>query len=407
MDNESRFAVGIDVGTENVRAVVLRVSRNKANGVSVIGYGKAQNGGMHKGVVSDLYGPAEAIDKMLYDVEKMSGTDIDSAYVSINGSHIGSVITTGMITIENSGNGGEITEDDIRRVEDQAITGQVPANRNILAILPINYTIDGQTGIRDPLGMTGTRLEIKANVVSALAPNCENLTKSMMAGKLETLRQIPTAMAAARAVLTERQMENGVAVIDFGAATTSVAVYDEGDLQFTGVVPVGSNNITNDLAILLQITTDVAEKIKLKYVSAEFPEGDDDIMIGHGSESAIFSRNQINQVVKDRLDDIFERVEKMLRAAGFAQKLPEGIVLVGGGAKMRGIEGFVKGKLKMATRIGIPGTDLAGVADKIEAPEFATAIGLALMMSEENLAEMEAPKKKSGGFFKGLFGKKK
>lgn len=401
MDEASKFAVGLDVGTENVRAVVASVGRDGA--ISVVGYNEGPNAGMSKGVVANLTGPAESIDKMLGEVERMSGYEVDSAFVSINGAHVMSVKAEGMIAVGAEDH--EITDEDMNRVEDAAVIGRVPANRAILDVLPLSYTLDGQGGIKDPLGMTGSRLELKASVISALAPNELNLKKATEGAKVTAEKVVPSVVAAARAVLSERQMENGVAVVDLGAATTSVAVFEEGDLQYVGVVPVGANNITNDLAIVLKIDTDIAEEIKRRYVTGLFLSGDD-MVIKRGGEEMIFSREQVNEVVKDRLTEIFERVRKELKIAKYDRRLPEGIVLVGGGAKMADIDSFAKEQLEAATKIGKP-TGLGGVADAIEKPEYAAAVGLALMAARDggvgripmNKKKNTKNKKKSGGMF--------
>ena len=403
MEEQSKYAFGIDVGTENVRAVALEI-RNEDT-IKVIAYGEAKNErGMRKGIVTDLYGPAEATDKALKIAESMSGVNVDAAYVSINGSHISSEKVSGMIAVSS---GSSITSEDLDRLEDTAMSGRITNNRQVLDVIPINYTLDGQTGIRQPLGMTANKIEIVANVVSGLTPSVDALGRAMASANLRVLRFMPTSVAAARAVLTEKQMENGVCVIDFGASTTSVAVYDEGDLQYIGVIPAGSVNITKDLAISLEINTEAAEDIKLRYVSADFVPADKEITMRHDGETITFSKNDVNAIVKDRLVDIFEHVAEHLARAGYAQKLPEGAVLVGAGSNMRGLSGFVKEILKMATRIGKPGEGLRGVIEDIEKPEFATAIGLALSMADDGkFSGMDEEKEKKPFSLFGLFKKK-
>ncbi|MBQ3430965.1 cell division protein FtsA [Candidatus Saccharibacteria bacterium] len=402
MDETVRYAVGLDVGTENVRTVVA--SLTKEGQLSIVGYNEAKNTGMRKGVLANLAGPADAIDKMLGEVERMSGYEIHSATVSINGSQLLTTKTEGMIavgTVEH-----EINEEDLYRVEDVAVTGRVPANREILDVIPFGYSIDGQEGVRDPIGMTGARLEMKANVVSALQPNCTNLRRAMEGAKLEVERIIPSVVAGARAVLNERQKENGVAVVDLGAATTGVAIYEEGDLQYVGVVPAGSNNITNDLAICLEINTEVAEEIKRRYVTGSF-SGEKDIVIKVNREEMVFEREKVDEVVRARLAEIFEKVKKELKKAGYEKRLPEGAVLIGGGAKMRDIEVFAKTALEMSVKIGAP-RDLGGVATAVEKPEYAAAVGLMLASVEGggNRDFKQGNKaKKTGGFLSGILKK--
>lgn len=407
MDNDNRFVTGLDLGTENVRAVIATVSKDGQ--VAVVGYNDGKTAGMRKGVPANLTGPAESIDKMLGEAERMGGYEVRSAFVSIGGSQILSTKTEGMIavgTVEH-----EINGEDLDRVEDVAVTGRIPANRDVLDVVPLEYALDGQGGIKDPLGMSGARLELRANVISALTPNCENLKKATLAADVKAERLIPGVVAAAKAVLTEKQKENGVAVIDLGAATTSVAVYEEGDLQYVGVVPAGSNNVTNDLAIVLAIDPDMAEEIKTRFVTGDFnSEKSPVIKIGkEGKTERAFDRKEVEAVVEERLAEIFGEIRKKLKAAKYDQRLPEGIILTGGGAKMRDIELFAKQSLEAAVKIGVP-QGLGGVSEAIEKPEYATAVGLALLAAEASAVSAtpkskKSPKIKSPSFLKKLFSK--
>ncbi|MBR3233593.1 cell division protein FtsA [Candidatus Saccharibacteria bacterium] len=406
MDEIAKFAVGLDVGTENVRAVVATVGKDGS--MSVVGYNEGPNSGMRKGVVANLTGPAESIDRMLGEVERMSGFEVNSAYVSINGAHVMCTRAEGMIAVGAEDH--EISDDDLARVEQAAVVGRVPANRDILDVLPLSYTLDGQGGIKDPLGMTGSRLELKASVLSALAPNSLNLRKATEGARVTAEKLVPSVVAAARAVLTEKQMENGVAIIDLGSATTSVAIYEEGDLQYVGVLPVGAHNITNDLAIMLKIDTEIAEDIKHRFVAknlaGEEPEGD--IVIRRNREELAFSRAEVNQIVEDRLSEIFDGIRKELKAAKYDHRLPEGVVLVGGGAKLKDIAVYAREALEASTKIGLP-KKLGGVADAIEKPEYATAVGLAMMAAAESGQAVQAKTKskshKSAGKKSGVLGK--
>lgn len=391
MDETSRYVVGLDVGTENVRAVVLATS--KSGEFSVVGFNEGKSSGMRKGIVANLAGPAGAIDRMLGEVEHMCGQDVNSAFVSINGSQVCSIKTEGMIavgTVEH-----EIDGNDLDRLEDVAVMGSIPTNRSVLDIVPLEYAIDGQRGIKDPIGMSGTRLEMRVCVVTALTPNVENLKKATETANVVSTRVVPSVIAAARAVLTEKQKENGVAVVDFGATTTSVAVYEEGDLQYVGVVPAGSNNVTNDLAIVLAIEPELAEEIKERFVTGNFG-GEKSAVIRVGKEERAFERKEVDQVAKDRLTEIFTEVRKKLKAAKYDQRLPEGIVLVGGGAKMRDIDVFAKEVLEASVKIGIP-LGLAGMANDVTKPEYATAVGLAMLSADEIGQEFSENTRKKPG----------
>ena len=403
MDEISRYAVGLDVGTENVRAVVASVAKDGK--LTVVGYNEGKNAGMRKGIVANLMGPAQAIDKTLGEVERMSGYEINSAVVSINGAQILTTRVQGMIAVGTGEH--EISDADLDRVEQVATTGRIPANRDVLDVVPLYYALDEQGGIKDPIGMTGARLEMGAAVISALSPNCQNLKKATETAKVTAERMIPSPVAAAKAVLSEKQRENGVAVVEMGAATTGVAIYEEGELQYVGVVPAGSNNITNDLAIVLEIDTEIAEEIKRRYVSGTFSETKD-VVVKVGRDEYTFERGKIDEVVRARLLEIFEKVRKELKKAGFDKRLPEGIVLTGAGAKLRNIDVFAKEVLEAAVKIGVP-ENLSGVADAIRRPEYATAVGLMLFSAEGANRAVKAKKlgknEKKGNILGRIFGK--
>ena len=394
-DQLPRFMLGIDVGTQYIRAVALSEYQGE---ISVIANSEVKNnGGMSKGVITNLTGPVESLNRAIVAIDQTSGKSLKTAYTSINGSQVGAVKTQGMISIM----GGEaISPNDLKRIQEMSLAGVIPNNREVLKIIPTNYIVDGQTGIRDPLGMNAMKLEMQASVISALAPSCINLRKLTENVSVDSLELVPTAIASARLVLTEQQKDNGVAVVDLGASTTSVAVFMDGFLQHYAVLNAGANNITNDLAIGLAINPSVAEEIKLRYVSADCPESDKAIVARIGDETVSFTKDEVNQIVRERLIDIFEHVEKILKQAGYAQKLPEGLVIVGGGAMMRNLDKFVKDLLGMAVRIGKPTEKLGGVFDLVDNPKYTTALGLALMMYDDDLMSGEADtEERSGGFF--------
>jgi len=404
MQEQSRYAVGIDVGTTMIRCVVGHVDTTTGT-PTIVGVGEYPNSGMRKGSVSNLNGPSEAIDKALGDAERMSGYQVNDATVSINGSHILSTRTDGMIAVGMSDH--EVNEEDLYRIEDVATTGKVPANRKILKVVPFNYTLDGQGGIKDPLGMTGTRLEISANVVSAMAPYVANLEKAVEGATVRPNDVVPSVMAAATAVLDDSQMENGVAVIDLGGATTGVAVYEEGDLQYVGVVPYGGVNVTNDLAIGLKIDPEIAEKVKLQHASAVNRNKSSKVTVKHDKETLEFDIADIDEIVEARIEEIFEAVNKELEKAGRAGRLPSGAVLAGGASNMKSIVDFAKNQLGVAVRRG-KAKGYGGVVDNVNKPEFAAAIGL--MLADINpdgyhsvAADASKTGAKSGGFLSSLF----
>jgi cell division protein FtsA len=380
MQEISRYAVGIDIGTTTVRCVVGHIDPTTGT-PTVVGVGQAPNHGMRKGAVANLTGPAQAIDDALGEAERMSGYQVDGASMSINGAHILSTKADGMIAVGAMDH--EINHEDLRRIEEVATIGKVPANREILEVVPHTYRLDGQDNIKDPIGMTGTRLEINANVVSVLAPHLGNLQKSAEMAKVLPHAITPAVLAAARAVLGEQQMENGVAVVDIGGATTSVAVFEEGDLQYVGVVSLGGNNITNDLAIGLKTDPEIAEQVKLAHAMAIARGKTETISIKHEKETHTFDSGDVDEIVEARLEEVFQAIQKELKKAGRAGQLPSGVVLTGGSAKIKGIADYAKEKLGLAARVG-KSKGYGGVAEHIEEPQYATAVGLMLIDSQDS-----------------------
>lgn len=386
MQEYSRYAVGIDIGTSTVRAIVAHIDQTTGAPI-IVGTGVAQNSGMRKGEVVKLDGPAKAIDDALGDAERASGHQVDAASLIVNGSHILSTRAEGMIAVGSAQH--EINEDDIVRLEEVATVGKVPPNRKVLDIIPHAYRLDDQGGIKDPLGMTGTRLELDAHVISVLTPQLDNLHKTVELAKVSPNQIVTPSAAAARAVLQESQLENGVGLIDIGSATTNIAVYEEGDLQFTAVINVGGSNITNDLAIGLKVDPEVAEKIKLAHAIASKRAEHEVLSITHGDEKISFNTKDVDTIVGARLDELFESIQKALKKAGYAEKLPNGVVLVGGTAQLKGLVEFAKDELGVAARIGKT-DDFGSVDTAIQGPEYAVAVGLMLLDSE-------APHHRSGG----------
>ena len=400
MQENSRYAVGIDIGTTTVRCVVAHID-GTTGALTIVGVGTAPNSGMRKGTVVNLTGPAEAIDAALGEAERMSGYQVNEATISINGTHILSTHTDGMIAVGAADH--EITHEDLARIDEVATLGKVPANREILDVVPHDYKLDGQDNIKDPLGMTGTRLEIDAHVVSALAPHLTNLQKSSNSAKVLPHSIIVAGVAAARAVLSEQQLENGVALIDIGGATTNIAIYEEGDLQYAAVLPLGGINITNDLAIGLKTDPEVAEKLKLEHASAQSRRETSGVGLKYEGEIYNFQTSEIDEIVEARLEEIFEAIQGELKKARRAGKLPSGIVLTGGTAQLKGIVEYAKEYLGLAARIGKT-SGYGGVADDIEKPQFATAVGLMLIDSERDNSQYGGGKKKNGGPLTGVGG---
>ena len=404
MNENSRYAVGVDVGTSYIRCVVASLD-NEAK-PRIVGCSQVENSGMKKGVISHLAGPNKALDKALNEAENMSGQDIKRACFSINGCHILSTKTDGMIAINSPKQ--VVSLDDLDRVEEVASIGKIPNNREILKFIPYSYSLDGQDGIADPMGMNGNRLEVYANIISSLAPHINNIHILAEEMEMNVTSIIPSVMAASEAVLNEKQKESGVVVIDMGATTTGVAIYEEGDIQFLRVVPMGGQNITNDLAICLKITPDIAEEIKLKHALAIERSEHHDIVVKRGREHYSFNTSEIDEIIEARLEEIFEEVRKVLKVAGKDAKLPSGAVLVGGGSNMKKIDEFAKKHLDLATQIGKSNIE-SSVSEEVFSPEFAVAVGLMLedTNSDGDLGGHHQREKEQNGFFARLFRRNK
>ena len=377
MQELNRYAVGIDVGTSKTRCVVA--SLDGSDQPRVIGVGVAPTSGMRKGVVVTLNGPARAIDEALGEAERMSGHQVHGALVSINGSHIVSTHADGMVAVGAVDH--VIGQDDITRVEEVATIGKIPANREILDVTAHAYKLDGQDNIKDPIGMTGTRLEIDAHVISALTPHVQNLQKVAQDARVDPKAFVAPGIAAAKAVLSEQQKENGVALLDIGASTINIALYEEGDLRFISVVPLGGMQITNDLAIGLKVDPEHAEKIKLQHGSALVRRDNSGVSIKLDGEIMSFDTREIDDIIEARLDEMFDAVTREIKRAGLYGRLPSGVVLVGGSSAMPHLVEYVKNRLGVAARLGKT-SGFAGVTDAVEGPEFATALGLMLIDSQ-------------------------
>ncbi len=405
MQEHSRYGVGIDIGTTAVRCVIGHIEENSL-APNIVGVGVAQNNGMRKGMVVNIVNTAQAIDRALEEAERMSGHQVSSATININGAHIAAMNSKGVVAV--SAQDHEITADDVLRCEDAATVVQLPANREILQVTPRSYQLDGQENIKDPIGMHGVRLEVDAHVITALSPHVKNLLKSVEMTETQVKRLLVSALADARSVISPQQMENGVAVVDFGGTTTNIAVYEEGDLQHVAVLPLGSVNITNDLAIGLRTDLDVAEIIKIKYASALSQSGKDkpkEIQVSHGQDKYDFKIKDIDMIVEARLDEIFELVDKEFKQIDRSGKLPGGVILTGGGAKLKNIDEYAREKLRLPARTAKL-SNFVGIGDKVSSPEFATSLGLMLTDFEQENHAINKTKKfakgSSGNLLNGL-----
>lgn len=371
-----RLLAGLDVGSSKIRTVVGAIDA-KTQMPNVIGVGIAPSLGLRKGQVIDVEETINNITVSLEDAERMAGEPIHHVLLGISGNHIESFNSKGVIAISHPGN--EIAEDDIDRVLEAAQAVAIPNNRRILRIIPKSFTVDEQKGIKYPVGMTGIRLEVDAHIVTGMVPTVRNIEKCVLQAGVDVDDVIPNVLASCEAVLSKKQKELGVVVVDIGSGGTSVAVFEEGTTLHTAVVPIGGENVTNDIAIGLRTSVDIAEKIKIEYGSCVPDEINDREMIDLGSFSKIdmqkISKRHLVEIIEARYHEIFLLVKEELAKIHRDGMLPAGVVLTGAAVKIPGVIDLARETLNLPVQIGFP-QNFEGVVDKIEDPAYATAIGL-------------------------------
>lgn len=375
--SQRNIAVGIDVGSTKIATTVGQLQEN---GIDIIGVGFAQSNGLRKGMVVDIEETVSSISASLEEAERMSGLPINEANVNIGGIHIQSTSSKGVIAVSRQD--GEITDNDILRVLDAAKAVSVPPNREILHALPRNYTVDGQPGIKDPVGMNGIRLEVETQIISGATATTKNLTKCLSQAGVNLADLVFTPLAASRSVLSKRQREIGVAVVDIGGGTTSFAIFEEGDILHAGVLPIGATHITNDIAIGLRTTIDTAEIIKIKYGTAipdkVDPDEELDLKKVDKNEDGKANLKYVSDIIEARLSEIMVMIRDELRKVGRDGMLPAGVVLTGGGAKQEGIIELTKNTLRLPAQVGTIIHDVSGMVDNITDPMYAASVGLML-----------------------------
>ncbi len=375
---KEHYIVGLDIGTFFARAVLAKLSPNSPT-LNIIGVSEVPSTGIRKGVIVDVEEAVSGISSALEKVERMTGVPITSANVSVGGNHISSVNSHGVIAVSRAD--GEISESDIVRCIDASQAISIPQNKEVLHVFPKTFTLDGQGGIKDPLGMTGIRLEVETIIVQAGLPFVRNLSRCIAQAGLEIDNLVLSVCAASESVLNKRQKDLGVCVVDLGAGTTGIAVYEEGDLLHTSVLPIGCQHITNDIAIGLRTSIETAEKVKLAFGHTDLKAIDKneeiDLSKIDASEEQSTTRGLVVEIMQARLEEIFDHINAELKKINRDGKLPSGIVLVGGGAKMPGIAEYAKKHLRLPVTIG-QAQNINSVIDRVNEPSFATAVGLIL-----------------------------
>jgi len=331
---------GLDIGSSNIRVVVGQLNKNTNDNeqLNVIGVIEVPALGMNKGSVVSIEDTVSSISACLEKAERMIGLPIENVWVGIGGTHINSQESNGVIAIARTN--GEIQENDVGRVIEAARAVAAPVNYEVLHVIPKSFSIDNQTGVKDPIGMSGIRLEVTTQVIRGLSSQIKNLTKSIYRTGLDINDLVLSVLAAGEAVLSVRQKELGVALVDIGAATTKLIVFEEGDVIHVSILPLGADHITADLAIGLQTSLDVAERIKLDIGSAlvkEFNKEDEVNLRDYGGEDQTFSKKYIAEIIEARVEEIFQKVDLELQKINRSGLLPAGVVLIGGGSKLPGM----------------------------------------------------------------------
>lgn len=381
--------VGIDIGTSKVVAIVCEVTAE--GGLNVIGLGSHPSQGLKKGVVVNIESTVQSIQSAVEQAEIMAGCQIYSAYTGIAGSHIRSINSHGIVAIRDR----EVTQMDVDRVIDAAKAVAIPADQKILHILPQEFIIDNQDSIREPIGMSGVRLEAKVHIVTGAVSAAQNIMKCLKRCGLVASDIVLEQFASSQSILTEDEKELGVCMIDIGGGTTDIAIFTDGSIRHTAVIPIAGDQVTNDMAIALRTPTRNAEDIKLKYACALQDLADTNLMIDIPSvgdrAGRHISQRALAEVVEARYEELFTLVASEIRRSGLEDLLAAGVVLTGGGSKVTGAVELAERVFKMPVRIGTP-QNITGLPDVINNPVYATGVGLLLygMQQRDNQDDVVA-----------------
>jgi len=356
--NEAELLVGLDIGTSKVVAIVGE--QHKDGSIEVVGIGSAPSRGLKRGVVVDIESTVQSIRRAVEEAELMAGCEIQSVFAGIAGSHIRSINSHGIVAIKDK----EVTRADVEKVLDAARAVPIPADQRVLHVLPQEYVIDGQDGIRHPVGMSGVRLEARVHLITGSDSAAQNIGKCVARCGLNIDQLIVEQLASSHAVLTEDEKELGVCLVDIGAGTTDIAVFTDGAIRHASVIPIAGDQVTNDIAVAMRTPTQHAEEIKLKYaVGDRLPRK--------------LARQTLAEVVQPRYEELYQLVQADLHRSGYADQVAAGIVLTGGASRMEGATELAEEIFHLPVRVGTP-QDIAGLTEVVNNPVYATGVGLLL-----------------------------
>jgi len=391
-NSEKNLIVGLDIGTSKIVAVVGEVLPE--GGIEVIGIGSHPSRGLKKGVVVNIESTVHSIQRAVEEAELMAGCQIHSVYAGIAGSHIRSLNSHGIVAIRDK----EVMPNDVERVIDAARAVAIPADQKILHILPQEFVIDNQDGIREPVGMSGVRLEAKVHMVTGAVSAAQNIIKCVRRCGLEVDDIILEQLASSFSVLTEDEKELGVCLVDIGGGTTDIAVFTEGSIRHTAVIPIAGDQVTNDIAVALRTPTQHAEEIKIKYACAltQLASANESIEVPSVGDRKTrrLARHTLAEVVEPRYEELLTLVQAELRRSGFEDLIAAGVVLTGGSSKIEGLIELAEEIFHMPVRLGVP-QYVTGLVDVVRNPIFATGVGL-LLFGHHNRDRMK-------GWFQGNF----
>jgi cell division protein FtsA len=374
MVKDDEFIVGLDIGTTKICVVVGRASEEK---ISIVGIGSHPSTGLRKGVVVNMDSTVNSIKKAVEEAELMAGIKIDSCLAGIGGAHIKSFNSNGVVAIKDK----EVRPDDIERAIDAAKAVAIPADRELIHVIPQEFIVDDQDGIKDPVGITGVRLEVKVHIVTGNISSAQNIIKCCRLAGLSVDDVILGQLASSEATLTEEEKEIGAALVDIGGGTSDIAIFSNGSIKYTSVLPFGGNNITNDIAIGLRTPIDDAEKIKKKYGCAfsNMVGANETIEVPSvgGRKSRTLQRKTLADIIEPRVEEVAELIYEEIKKSGQEKLLASGVIITGGCANLEGMPELAEGIFNLPARRGSP-IGVGGLVDVVNNPSYATGVGLLL-----------------------------
>lgn len=377
---DKNIIVGLDVGTTKICAVV---AEKDADAIKIIGIGQAPSQGLRKGVVINVEKTVEAVEKSIIMAEEIAGVEINSLFAGIAGGHIQSITSRGVVPV--SGDGGEIGDDDVRKVIDAAKAISLPMEREIIHAIPQEFIVDGQDGILDPIGMTGVRLEASVNIITASISSAQNIVKSINKAQVDVIGIILQPIASSIATLSDEERESGVVLIDIGGGTTDYAVFVDGSLRHTGVLAIGGDHITNDIKMRFNIPSGRAEDAKIKFgcaLSSMVSDNEEFVMPGtFGYPARSMQRKELSEVIQARMSEMMDIVKVEIDKTDCGDRIGAGIVMTGGASLMPGTLELANRIFHVPARLGIP-HDIPGLKENFKTPVYSTGVGLVLYGTE-------------------------